>query len=87
MVQAQTNMAPAAAPAPAPAPGHRLVGAKPQYVQKIPGDNSGYYDDQDYLTNRVLGAAVIGVLIAVFRMCVWNLLLFRANLCQMLRLL
>lgn len=55
MVQAESNST-----------GHRLVGAKAQYVQKIPGDNSGYYDDEEYLTNRVLGAAVIGILVAIF---------------------
>jgi len=69
MVQAQTNSS-----------GHRLVGAKPQYVQKIPGDNSGYYDDQDYLTNRVLGAAVIGILIAVFA-CACGICFCFAQIC------
>jgi len=41
------------------------AGADPQYEQQIPGDNEGYYDDTDYLTQRVLGAAAIGVVIAI----------------------
>lgn len=43
-----------------------MDGAKSQYKQKIPGDNDGYYDDSNYLMTRVLGAAAVGVAIAVF---------------------
>jgi len=42
-----------------------LPAAKAQYVQKIPGNNDGYYDDEEYVQNRVLGAAVIGIIIAI----------------------
>ena len=71
MVQSQSLSIPASSESNSTGPnsaftGHRLVGAKAQYVQKIPGDNSGYYDDEEYLTNRVLGAAVIGILVAIF---------------------
>lgn len=47
------------------AQGAVLPNAGPKYSQKIPGDNDGYYDDEDYLVNRVLGAAVIGIVIAL----------------------
>ena len=42
-----------------------LAGADSQYEQKIPGDNSGYYDDSNYIITRVLGAAVVGIVIAI----------------------
>merc|ERR1711865_345658 len=41
------------------------AGADPQYNQKIAGNNEGYYDDTDYLSHRVFGAAAIGVIIAL----------------------
>lgn len=42
-----------------------VAGADAKYTQKIPGDNAGYPDDSDYLTKRVLGAAICGILIAI----------------------
>jgi len=49
-----------------------VAGADKQYDQKIPGNNEGYYDDTDYLTQRVMGAAAIGVVIAIIS-CIFGI--------------
>merc|ERR1712118_37670 len=54
----------AAKPAAKHIPTKKLPGVKKQYQQLIPGSAKGYPDKTDYVTQRVLPAAVVGFLFA-----------------------